>query len=97
MEERQVSQILQSLSGKLCRCLQEPALYLCRLAEAYGSWFQAVKLIQVAIYGKIADEVVHFIVLLSYLGLLRYNGLGRVKAVVHPPDALAIADCQPCN
>ena len=71
--------------------------YLCGLTEAYGPWFQAIKLIEVPVNGQVADEVVHFIVLLCYAGLLRHDGLRRVEAVVHPPDALAVAYRQPCQ
>ena len=73
------------------------ALHLCGLAEADGAGLQAVQLIQVAANGEVADEVVHLIVLLRHPGLLGDNGLRRVEAVVHPPDALAVAYRKPCT
>ncbi len=75
---------------------QMSELHLCGLTEANGSWLQAIELVQVAIYGKVADEVVHLVVLLCYPGLFRNYGLRRVEAVVHLPDALAVTNREPC-
>ena len=66
--------------------------HLCGFTETEWPGLETIQLVQVAINGEVADEVVHFIVLLRHAGLLRDYGLRRVKAVVHPSNALTVAD-----
>ena len=80
-----------------CQCLvYEEIPYFCGFTEADGPRFEAIQLVQNASDGDIGYEVVHLIILVGQPGLLGHYGLRRGEAVVHPPDALTVADCQAC-